>query len=123
LGRGDGRRLLRFFDLVHCGAETVAAFRDGFDIPRLFRRIAQGLSESGNGYVQSVLEIDECVLCPKALPEFVARYQRPWVFEQRRQNLEWLTRQLDLDVVLAKDRFFQVGLEGPEPDKTSFWTV
>jgi len=70
-----------------------------------------------------VLEIDESVACPKALPEFIARNRHPRVFEERRQHLERLRLKLDLSAVFAEHTGFEIDFEGTKSDNAASSTV
>jgi hypothetical protein len=70
-----------------------------------------------------VLEIDESIFCPKALPEFAPRHPHSRVFEQCRQYLERLRLKLDPGAVLAEHTSFQIDLERAELDNTASFTV
>src|ERR1700688_741480 len=93
---------------VYESQKSVAVSRDGFDIAWTFRGIAEGGAQLGHGFVEAAIKIDERVGRPKFVAEFLAGYDFPGMFQQKRENLEGLLLQLDSNTAFAQLRRAQV---------------
>src|SRR5262249_7466091 len=78
------------FDDRHIGEETVAPPSDSLHEPGARRRIAERLPNPVDGFVHSVVEIDEGVGGPQAITKLVPGHGLARPFEQHRQNLKRL---------------------------------
>jgi len=86
---------------VYESQKSVPVSRDGFDIAWTLRGIAEGGAQLGHGFVEAAIKIDERVGRPKFVAEFLAGYDFPGMFQQKRENLEGLLLQLDSNTAFA----------------------
>src|SRR5580700_5171788 len=87
---------------VYRSQKSVPVARDGFDVTWALRGIAQGGAQLGHGFVEAAIKIDEGMGMPKFLAEFLAGYDFPRMFQQKRENLEGLLLQLDANTAFAQ---------------------
>src|SRR5512146_3508831 len=85
-------QLFRGWDVrrLYWGDEAVSASWQRFDEPRICSPVSQRISQLVNRGVQTVIEIDERVRRPQALPQVFARYDLARFLQQRHQHLERL---------------------------------
>lgn len=76
--------------------------------------VPQGLTQSFDGTVDAVFEIDEGILRPELLPDLFAGHQFAWTFQQHGQDLEGLTVQLNLQSLLAQFSSAKVNFKDTE---------
>ena len=67
----------------------------GLNKPRFFGRIAQGIAQLTDCYVQAMIEIHEGIIGPKFFSQLFPRDHLAWAFDQQRQHLTRLILQLD----------------------------
>src|SRR5215470_9357270 len=91
--------------------KAVTAAGQGFDISRLFCRIAQRFTQLIHGGIQSVVEIYEGVGRPKPSPQFFASDQLPRFGQEYCQDFEWLAHQPDPDPLFPELVSVNVGLK------------
>ena len=63
-----------------------------------------------------MFEIDESIIGPQSLAEFLSRDYRPRFFEKCLQNSQGLRLQFDAHTALAHDSALEVSLEESETD-------
>src|SRR6187200_2953714 len=78
------------FDDCHVGEETVPPPRDGLHESWARRRITERRPNPVDGFVHTVVEIDEGVGGPQAVTKLFPRNDVARAFEQHRQNLKRL---------------------------------
>jgi hypothetical protein len=81
---------------------------------RHVRRITEGLTETVDGLVQTVIEVNEGVARPQLLQQLVARHDLAGPLDQSRQDLERLLAQPHADALLAQFARSAVDLEHAE---------
>ena len=84
------------------GCEPIPATRDGLDPARIVGGIRQRRSESIDRRVQALLELNERIVGPQPLAQFVPgdHFSRP--LDQHRKNPKRLFLKANLDAALAE---------------------
>ena len=82
-GRGYARR-------PDLGEETVAATRNGFHEAGTLSRVAEGLADFVDDFVEPVVEIHEGISRPELFLQFLACHDLAGMLKQCRKYLEWL---------------------------------
>jgi hypothetical protein len=70
--------------------EPIASSGDSFDVPGLIDRVSKGVPQPLYGGVDTVIEFDDRVVRPQALPDVLPRDNFAWRFEEHPENLERL---------------------------------
>jgi tRNA pseudouridine-54 N-methylase len=91
--------------------EPVATPRHCFDILRTLGRIIERLTESGNGAIQSVIEVHERVGGPELLLQLLARHHIARALQQRGQDLKGLLLQPNPLAIFAQISGAKIDLE------------
>ena len=108
-GLHDGRPL-------HFSGKPVAALRYGFNIAGPASGITEGLPEAGDRGIQPMFEIDESIVGPQSLTEFLSRDYRARFFEKCLQDGQGLRLEFDTHTALAHDSALEISLEASETD-------
>ena len=90
--------------------ETITPSRQRFDIPRIFRRIAQRIANAVYGAVQVVIEVYKAV-GPKPLLQLLASDDCAGMLKENGEDLERLTAELQLEAALAQFYGIEVYVE------------
>ena len=101
---------------MHRRDEPVSAFRQGLDILRILRGVAERLADLINRRAQAVVEVDDRFRAPDLLLQFLPGDDFSGVAEQDGEQLERLALQLDADAALPQFTGPQVGFEHAKPD-------
>jgi hypothetical protein len=96
--------------------EAIAAARQSFHELWRCRVVAKRVTQSADGRVHSVLEINERVVAPQALSQFVARNQVTRSLEKRFEDLERLTLEGHARPVLAELAGAKIQFKHTEPN-------
>jgi hypothetical protein len=72
------------------GDEAVAATRHGFDETRGSRGVVQYGANLADANIQALLKVDECVLIPKFMLNFLSGDELARAADKKRKELEWL---------------------------------
>jgi hypothetical protein len=112
---GDGHGPLIAVRL-HGGDEAVALPRQGLDVSRRARRIAEGFAQLVDRGVQAVVEVDVGVRGPEPQAQVVAGDDVPRPLEEDGQHGEGLAQQPDLDPLSMQLAGGEIGLEDSETD-------
>src|SRR5262249_35536422 len=75
---------------------SIAAARQGLNIPRLIRRVAERNPQPTNSRMDAVFKLNHGIVGPKSFLNLAALYYFPGTLKQHSQNLERLLGQLDL---------------------------
>lgn len=102
---------------VHRGNEAISNPRNRFDVTGRACRIAESVAKLLDGFVQSVIEIDENIGGPETSPQFVTRDDLTGPLQQNRENLDWLLRQANLRAVLRELAGSRIQLEKSEANR------
>ena len=94
--------------------ESVATPGQRFDVDGVVGRVSQGLAQLVDGLVQALLIIHERAVGPKAPLEVLAGNDLAGLFEQRRQDLDWLFLHFQTDAVFGELASLRVELEYAE---------
>src|SRR5438270_13254972 len=70
-----------------------------FDVAGSGGRVSQGPAKSMYALVEASLEVNESIVLPQMLLEFLSRAYLSWIFQQQRQDFGSLRLQLDLKSV------------------------
>ena len=97
---------------IHCRDPLVSDTGNSFDVSRILGRIAEGLPQLVDRGVEPVLEIDESIISPNLLAQFIAADDMVGAFEQGHQDLERLLLDLDPDTMLPQLSGYAVNFEG-----------
>jgi hypothetical protein len=99
-----------------CGQseEAISPARQGLNEPWIVGVIPQGLPNFVDSFVKPMLEIDERVLRPELLMEFLTGDNLAGFLQQGDQHLERLTAKLELQPCSAKFAGMQIYLEVSE---------
>ena len=100
--------MFRFSFQFRC--EPVPELRHGLDVTRLFQRVPERLPEPSDRGIQSVFEIDECVVGPETPTEFVTRDSGSRFLQQGCEYLERLCLELNSHTVFTKHAALHVEL-------------
>jgi len=103
-------------DEFHRCDEPIAPARQRFNEAGARGRIAEGRPDLVDCFGEALVEIDEGSLWPEPGLEFAAGDDVTGLFEQRRQDLEWLVFQLDPDAVFPQFPRVQPDLKNTETD-------
>src|SRR5258708_36227251 len=95
--------------------ESVAAAGQRLDIARVLCSIAKSLAQPVDGVVQTVIKINERVVRPELLAEFIACDHVAGTFQQHGQNLKRLILQPDSSAVLEEFSCAEIDFKRPEP--------
>src|SRR6266853_3339441 len=90
--RAANRGCIGNFDLRE---EAVAATRNSFHKAGTRGRVAEGLTDFVDRFVEPVVEIHESVRAPEFFLKFIASYDLAVVLKQHRQDLEGLFLKAD----------------------------
>jgi hypothetical protein len=82
--------------------EAIPCARQRFDIAGILGGVAESNAETIRRCVEPLLEIDEDVGRPQALPQFFPGYELAWPFEQGLEHLKRFALQLQPDSVFAQ---------------------
>src|SRR5687767_10203346 len=103
----------------HRGDESISPPGQCFDVLRRVRGIAKRLPHLLDRGVQAVLEIDEGVRFPQAIPQFLARGNLAGMLEERGEDLPRLVLEPDTVSVTVQLTSGRVELERSKPQKLS----
>jgi len=112
-GRLDAGHAFLVFDRRD---EAIPATWDGFDVLRSGRGIAERFAQPLDGRVHAVLEVDEGVVGPEPLAQFLARHDAPRASEQCLQNRERLFREVGADAILPDLPAVRIQLDRTDRD-------
>src|SRR5262245_9903782 len=70
--------------------KAVPSAGERLHIPRLIRRVAQGLTQLIHRRVETLFEIDEGCALPQVPLQLVTANHPPGIVQQEREDLEWL---------------------------------
>src|SRR6266849_888652 len=101
------------------GDVAVTATGQRLDESRRISGIVQRLTQAVDGVVQTVIEINERVVRPEHLAEFIARDHVSGMFQQHRQNLKRLILQPDSSAVLEEFSCAEINGNRPEAGRLS----
>jgi hypothetical protein len=87
----------------HGDFPAIAAPRKRFDIAGLFGGVAQHLAQAVDGRADAVFELNNSAVRPKSVSNLLARNELSGVFEQHRQDSEWLLGESDWLVSLPAE--------------------
>ncbi len=107
----DDRRLVPF----HRRNQPIAAARQGFDESRSLGRVSKRFAQPLHRRVHSVLEVDECVVLPEALTQFLAGDQLTGSRHQALEHLEGLLLEPHTHAGLSQLADAEVQLERAKP--------
>jgi hypothetical protein len=96
--------------------ETIAIARNGLDESRAIGGIAKRLPQLSDRGVQAVVEADERVCRPEALPQLVARDDGTASIQEQGERVEWLVLQVYPSATLSEFAGLDVQLENTKPD-------
>lgn len=96
--------------------EAVAAPRDGFYESRALGRIAEGISDLIDCFIEAVVEINEGAFRPKVVPQFFAANDLSRACNQHCQNLKRLVLQSHSHAVLAQLALAKIQFEDSETE-------
>jgi len=91
------------------GEKAVTMPRDGLKVERIVGVVAQGCSDLLDALIDALLEVNESVVSPELLLNFVACHQLAGVGGEQRQEFERLGRKFQQRAVFTQ--FFQVEIE------------
>jgi hypothetical protein len=94
--------------------EAVAEPRDGFDIARILRGVAQGGPQFLYRRVEAVLEVNEGVRLSQTGAHLFPGYDFPGAFQQHGQELKRLAAQLYTNAMFAQLTRLKIDFENPE---------
>ena len=109
-----GSRIPALFDLRD---EAVAEARKGLNVPRVLSLIIQGKAYLPNAEVQTLLEIDKCILAPYGEPNLFARDQRAAMVQQKCKDPRRLLLNARRGAVLVELKRLLVELEFPKSNE------
>jgi hypothetical protein len=113
---GFGRRAWRRCRALHRGQKAVSAPGHGLHEPGIGGRVPERLAQLVDGSIQAVVEIDERVLRPEFLAQFLARDDVSGPLQEKTQNLEWLFLKADAGAVLAQFPRHEIHFKDPKTD-------
>jgi hypothetical protein len=96
------------------GEEPVTATGNGLNEAWILRRVAQRFTNLVDGFVQTVIEVDDR-LAPKFLLQLLPGYQLSGLFQQHRQDLKRLLLQSDAQATLRQFAGSKIDLEDSKP--------
>lgn len=71
---------------MHLGDEAVAPLGKCFYEPRMLGGVVQGFAQAPKNGIQIVIKIDENIVVPQPVPEFLACNEFPWMLKECRQQ-------------------------------------
>src|SRR5437763_9871580 len=89
-----------------------------FDVAGSGGRVSQGPAKSMYALVEASLEVNESIVLPQMLLEFLSRAYLSRIFQQQRQDSGSLRLQLDLESVLPQLTGLRIELEDSETNDT-----
>ena len=98
------------------GDEAVAATRYGFDETRSSRRVVQYGANLADANIQGLLKVDERVLIPKFMLNFLSGDELPRAADKKRKELEWLWLKMQRYLALAQVACARVQFEITKSD-------
>src|SRR6516162_81667 len=101
----------------HRTYESIASSRKRFNVPRMFRRIAQRNAQAVNGCIHAALEIDERVFRPELPTQLFAANNCSRSLEQSAQDLQRPRLKFHLDSLPPQLTGSQVEFERSKLDK------
>jgi len=118
--------LLRFNDSGPCAIrppvdwsyKSISTASKSFNIYRHFCRFAESVSQSLDGGVEAMIEINKGVRRPEPIPQLFTCNHRAWMFHKQAQDLEWLFLEFYLDSALPQFTCTNVNLEDSESNNT-----
>lgn len=103
--------------------KPVAASRKSLDEARIVRRFPERAAQPFDGRIDAVVELDNRIVRPQFLADFLAQHRLAGVLDEHEQDLKRLIGQVDPDTVLAHLAGAHVQLEGSEVQKTRLFQV
>ena len=107
----DDRRLIP----LHRRNQPIAAARQGLDESRGLGRVSKRFAQPLHRRVHSVLEVDECVVLPEPLTQFLAGDQLTGALHQALEHLEGLLLKAHTHAGLSQLAHAKVQLERAKP--------
>ena len=98
------------------GHDPIADLRYRFEKTRRACRIPQRLTDLLHGRVETLVELDELVLRPKAFLQLLAGHDLPWFFQEGFEDAVGLVLKSYLDSPFAQLTRTEVCLEHAESD-------
>src|SRR5438128_1696656 len=86
----------RAFCREHRTYEAIPPARQGFDKTGIVRAVTERFAQFVDGFVESVLEVDEGVGGPEPVLQLFAGDHLAWPFKEYRQHFKRLAVELDL---------------------------
>jgi len=115
--RQDGERINRLRKrYLGGGDEAVAATRYGFDEARCSRGVVQYGANLADANIQALLEVDERVLIPKFMLNFLSGDELARAADKKRKELEWLWLKMQRYLALKQVACARVQFERAKSD-------
>ena len=95
------------------GEKPVATTGNGLDKARILGRIAEGVSNLADGFVETVIEVDDR-LRPDLCAQFLPADQFSWPFQQHSQQSKGLLLQWQALAMLRQLADSRIGFENPK---------
>jgi hypothetical protein len=105
--------------IVHDRSDkAIPTLSEGLNEDGCFRRFTQRLAQSLDGYIQTMIEVDEGVCRPELTAQFLPANHLAGPFKQCRQHLKWLFLELYPLSPLVQFPGMEIDLEGTETNNS-----
>lgn len=97
--------------------KPIPVARQGFDEAGIVRGVAQGFPEPHDGGIQTMVEVDKCVLGPEPFSQLLSCNDFASLFQQDGENATGLLLEPDLTALLAEFTGPQIHFVDAEADE------